>query len=88
MSINISTDDNDAADVEPEKSHLKVYKQRLHELAKLLKDVYALANMYKINQKLTENGRIPIFVNLNSFICKIACFVPILAFNEPLLKLI
>ena len=88
MSFYICTDDDNKADAEPEKTCLKIYRQRLHERAKLLEDVYAPVDMYKINQKLTEMGRIPIFVSLNSFICKFACFASSLAFNGTFLKFI
>ena len=66
-SLSISSDDDDAPDTEPAKDHLKIYRQKLRDLALLLNDAYAPADAYKLNEKLTKMGRIPLFVSICSF---------------------
>ena len=56
-------DDENEDDREPSDDHIKVYKSKLNDLAKILNDVYPPVESHKINEKLTRMGRIPIFVS-------------------------
>ena len=56
-------DDENGDDREPSDDHIKVYKSKLKDLAKILNDVYPPAESHKINEKLTRMGRTPVFVS-------------------------
>ena len=49
-------DDENEDDHEPSDDHIKVYKSKLKDLAKILNDVYPPAESHKINEKLTRMG--------------------------------
>ena len=57
------TDDDEQPDYDPSKDFLKVYKAKLRELSDILEDVYPPAESYKINEKLTQMGQVPLFVS-------------------------
>ena len=48
---------------QPGDDHIKLYKQKLNSLNKILNDVYLPAESYKINEKLMKMGRIPVSVS-------------------------
>ena len=56
-------DDENKDDHEPIDDHIKVYKSKMKDLAKILNDIYPPAESHKINKKLTRMGRIPVFVS-------------------------
>ena len=56
-------DDENDDNREPKDDHIKVYKSKLKDLAKILNDVYPPAESHKINEKLTRMGQIPVFVS-------------------------
>ena len=60
-------DDENEDDREPSDDHIKVYKSKLKDLAKILNDIYPPAESHKINKKLTRMGRIPVFVSFFFF---------------------
>ena len=62
----LSTDDDEKPDAEPPRDYLVTFKTKLRELAKILADVYPPAESYRINQKLSSMGRIPLFVSVIS----------------------
>ena len=49
-------DDENEDDREPSDDHIKVYKSKLKDLAKILDDIYPPAESHKINGKLTRMG--------------------------------
>ena len=63
MALSLKGDENED-DKQPGDDHVKVYKQKLNSLNKILDDVYLPAESYKINEKLTKMGRIPVFVSV------------------------
>ena len=66
-------DDENKDDREPSDDHIKVYKSKLKDLAKILDDVYPPAESHKINEKLTRMGRIPVFVSCFFFLLANCC---------------
>ena len=62
MQLSLKGDENED-DKQPSDDHVKVYKQKLNNLNKILNDVYLPAESYKINEKLTKMGRIQVFVS-------------------------
>ena len=56
-------DDENEDDREPSDDHIKVYKSKLKDSAKILDNVYLPAESHKINETLTRMGRIPEFVS-------------------------
>ena len=62
MPLSLKGDENED-DKQPGDDHVKVYKQKLNSLNKILNDVYPPAESYKINEKLMKMGRIPVFVS-------------------------
>ena len=56
-------DDENEDDCEPSDDHIKVYKSKLKDLAKILNNFYPPMESHKINEKLTRMGRIPVFVS-------------------------
>ena len=61
-------DDENKDDRELSDDHIKVYKSKLKDLAKILDGVYLPAESHKINEKLTRMGRIPVFVSFFFFL--------------------
>ena len=49
-------DDENEDNCEPSDDHIKVYKSKLKDLAKILNDVYPPTESHKINEKLTRMG--------------------------------
>ena len=68
-------DDENKDDREPSDDHIKVYKSKLKDLAKILNDVYPPVESHKINEKLTRMGRIPVFVSCFFFLLANCCNV-------------
>ena len=66
MQLSLKGDEN-KDDKQPGDDHVKVYKQKLNSLNKILNDVYLPAESYKINKKLTKMGRILVFVSFFFF---------------------
>ena len=60
------TDDDDKPDNAPTKDYLMVFKSKLRELLIMLADVYPPMESYRINQKVTAMGRVPLFVSIMS----------------------
>ena len=60
-------DDENQDNREPSDDHIKVYKSKLKDLAKILNNIYPPAESHKINEKLTRMGRIPVFVSFFFF---------------------
>ena len=56
-------DDENEDDRELSDDHIKVYKSKLKDLAKILDDIYPPVESHKINEKLTRMGQIPVFVS-------------------------
>ena len=63
MALSLKGDENED-DKQPGDDHVKVYKQKLNSLNKILDDVYLSAESYKINEKLTKMGRIQVFISV------------------------
>ena len=57
MQLSLKGDENED-DKQPGDDHVKVYKQKLNSLNKILNDVYPPAESYKTNKKLMKMGRI------------------------------
>ena len=66
MQLSLKGDENED-DKQPGDDHIKVCKQKLNSLNKILNDVYPPAESYKINEKLMKMGRIPVFVSFIFF---------------------
>ena len=49
-------DDENEDDRELSDDHIKVYKSKLKDLAKILDDIYPPVECHKINEKLTRMG--------------------------------
>ena len=60
----LSTDDDDKPNAEPPRDYLVTFKTKLCELVKILADVYPPTGSYRINEKLTSMGQIPLFVSV------------------------
>ena len=69
------TDDENEDDREPSDDHMKVYKSKLKDLAKILDDIYPPAESHKINEKLTRMGQIPVFISLFFFLLANCCIM-------------
>ena len=68
-------DDENEDDRELSDDHIKVYKSKLKDLAKILDDIYPPAESHKINEKLTRMGQIPVFVSLFFFLLVNCCIM-------------
>ena len=61
------TDDEEQLDCEPYSEYLRVFQNKLKELAGILDDVYHLSESYRINEKLSDMGRMSVFLSLSLF---------------------
>ena len=59
---------------------------KLRELELILNDVYPLAESYPINKKLSDMGRVPLFVSKIQIFTQILYFVKLIKFDSTLIK--
>ena len=59
---------------------------KLRELELILNDVHPLAESYQINEKLSDMGRVPLFVSKIQICTQILYYVKLIKFDSTLIK--